>query len=70
MNYELSTRGAKQFASASSAQVKAKAADRINQRQPGSFRNYRVCRTNRRQDTRNYFGVEQKTAGIEKTRPA
>jgi len=40
VNYELSTRGAKQLASASSAQVKAKAADLIDERQPGSFGNY------------------------------
>ena len=38
VNYKLSWRGAKQLASASAAQVKAKSADLIEQRQPGSFR--------------------------------
>ena len=40
VDFELSRRGAKQLAVASAAQVKAKSADLIEQRQPGSFRSY------------------------------
>ena len=40
VNYELSRRGAKQLASASAAQVKAKSHDLIEKRPSGSFRQY------------------------------
>jgi hypothetical protein len=43
VNYELSRRGAKQLASASAAQVKAKSADLIEKCTPGSFRAFGGC---------------------------
>ena len=70
INYERSIRGAKQLASASSAQVKAKSVDLIEQRSSGSFREYYnvakvsiseiMCKWNSAQDELKQKGLQDK----------